>query len=214
MEKIRIIFIDPAQLFRKGFTLYLNAIDGIEVVHDFSSVAELNECDLSDIDLLLFDTVTDEDYFTLTAIQKEHPKLSTLLLSSENRIFENYLFASTNWVNAFLSKDVAPEIIIETLQLLVREKATGIVFPENIRERLFGEAYLRDSFFTAKELNVLGLLGKGKSTQEAAKILNNSKRTVETHRRRMIERIGCKNIIPVIMFALAHNYIRFETQEY
>ncbi|MFT5821473.1 MAG: DNA-binding NarL/FixJ family response regulator [Crocinitomix sp.] len=214
MKKIKIIFIDTAQLFRKGFALYLNALDTIEVVHDFSSVEELNNCNLNGIDLILFDTYTDEDYFTLSTIQKNHPSLRTLLLSSENRIFENYLFASTNKVSAFLSKDAEPEMVTETIQSLVLKNTTGILFPADIRERLFGEGHMRSAFFSMKELNVLGLLGKGKSTKEAAQILNNSKRTVETHRRRMIERIGCKNIIPVIMYALENNYIRIETQEY
>ncbi len=213
MKKIKVIFIDSAQLFRRGFTLYLNAIDTIEVVHDFSPVDELNDCNLNEIDLILFDTRADEDYFTLSKIQKENPNISMLLLSSESRIIENYLFASTNNISAFLTKDAAPEMVIETIQNLALEKATGILFPANIREQLFGEAYLRDSFFSAKELNVLGLLGKGKSTQETAQTLNNSKRTVETHRRRMIERIGCRNIIPVIMYALENKYIRIGTQE-
>jgi DNA-binding NarL/FixJ family response regulator len=214
MKKIKVIFIDTAQLFRKGFALYLNALNTIEVTQELSAIKDLNDCDLSSVDLILFDTFSDDDFFILAEIQKEHPELHTLLLSSEKRLFVNYLFSSTNKVNAFLSKEVEPEMVVETIENLVFENATDIIFPSDIRERLFGEGHIRDSFFTPKELNVLSLLGKGKSTTEAAQILNNSKRTVETHRRRMIERIGCKNIIPVIMYALDNNYIRIEPQEY
>ena len=114
MKKIKVIFIDNALLFRKRFVLYLNAVATIEVMHDFSSIEELNDCNLNGVDLLLFDTQTDEDYFTLSKIQKKYPKLNMILLSDGQRIFENYLFASTHKVNAFLSKKVSPEIVIST----------------------------------------------------------------------------------------------------
>lgn len=214
MKKIKIVFIDNAQLFRKGFSLYLDATDTIEVAENFKSVSELNDYDLGDIDLVLFDTYSDEDYYTLSTILEKWPNLRTVLLSSERRILENYLFASTNAVNGFLARDVDPEQVIDSIQKIVLENGPQVVHPKNIRDRVFGKQNQKESFFTRKELNVLGLLGKGKSTEEAAHILNNSKRTIETHRRRMIERIGCRNIIPVIMFAIENNYIKIETEPY
>jgi DNA-binding NarL/FixJ family response regulator len=214
MKKIKVVLIDSNLIFRKGFALYLNAIEHIAVIDDFSLVEELENYDFNGVDLLLFDTVSDEDYYLLSRIQKEQPTLNTLLLSSEKRIFENYLFAAMNNVNGFLSREVSPEIVIETIQMLAFQKASGIVLPENIRERLFGKKRQRSSIFSRKEINILGLLGKGKSTQEAAQILNSSRRTIETHRRRMIERIGSKNIIPVLMFALENEYIQFEMQDF
>lgn len=235
MKTIKILFIDPAQLFRKGFALYLTGIENIEVIHDINTIDELKKSHLKNIDLILFDTVADSDFRVLSKIQKERPHISLVALSAQQRIFENYLFISTSVLSskrhpetpiersrneveggggrAFLSKKVSPEIVVNTIEQIALQSVTGLVYPENIREQLFGEPHMRESFFSDKELNVLGLLGKGKSTQEAAEILNNSKRTVETHRRRMIERIGCKNIIPVIMYALNHNYLRNEAWE-
>ena len=225
MKTIKILFIDPAQLFRKGFTLYLNEVENIEVVNDLNTIEEIKKSHLKNSDVILFDTVTDSDFRKLSKIQKERPHISLVALSAQQRLFENYLFISTGITSAskgtpslsrgaFLSKTVSPEIVVNTIQQVALQNATGLVYPENIREQLFGEQHMRESFFSDKELNVLGLLGKGKSTQEAAEILNNSKRTIETHRRRMIERIGCKNIIPVIMYALNNNYIRNEAWEY
>ena len=66
------------------------------------------------------------------------------------------------------------------------------------------------NFLTDREKQVIQLICKGKSSAEIAEELFIHQRTVETHRQRMITKVGAKNFIGVIVFALKHNLLDVE----
>ncbi|MFT5822572.1 MAG: DNA-binding NarL/FixJ family response regulator [Crocinitomix sp.] len=210
MKTIKIGLIERNELFGKGLSLYLNENPQIEVISCEKSYENLTT--INNIDVLIFDTRHDNDFSFIRKFQSEHSGLKTILLSSPKRLFENCLFSQTHKINAFLSKEIQPEELIKTILELNAEIQSEIVLPKNLRERIFGRMG-EDSFFSMKERTVLGLLGKGKTTKEASVIMNLSFRTIETHRRRMIERLGCKNIIPVILYAIQENIIQVELND-
>lgn len=55
-------------------------------------------------------------------------------------------------------------------------------------------------FFSAREQEVLELIDKGYTSQAIAKALFISKHTVDTHRRKMLQKTGCANAIALLEF--------------
>jgi RNA polymerase sigma factor (sigma-70 family) len=55
---------------------------------------------------------------------------------------------------------------------------------------------------TPKEREVLQLIAQGLSTQEIAEKLQKSKNTIETHRKRILSKLNCKNMAELTHFAV------------
>lgn len=64
--------------------------------------------------------------------------------------------------------------------------------------------------FTNRELEVLKLICKGKSTLETSEILFLGQRTIETYRANLLEKTDCKNIAELIMYAIRNKLITID----
>ena len=74
---------------------------------------------------------------------------------------------------------------------------------KNLRQFLAGLENLKgkEEIFSQREREVLDLLAKGKSSKEIADALFITERTVETHRKNMIEKVNVKNTVELIAYA-------------
>ncbi|HEX8517198.1 MAG TPA: response regulator transcription factor [Bacteroidia bacterium] len=61
---------------------------------------------------------------------------------------------------------------------------------------------------TKRELQILELLAEGMTNKEIAEKIFLSRRTVETHRKNMIEKLGCKNSSALIKYAIVKGYLK------
>jgi DNA-binding NarL/FixJ family response regulator len=77
-------------------------------------------------------------------------------------------------------------------------------FLEGIVDTLRGEK----DFFSQREKNVLELLGKGFSTKNIAKELFITEKTVETHRKNMVEKAKVKNTAELVAFASSRGFLK------
>lgn len=64
------------------------------------------------------------------------------------------------------------------------------------------------NILSARETEVLKLLSEGCTNKETAKRLSISVRTVETHRKNIMEKIKVKNLAGLIKFSIAHKLIK------
>lgn len=64
--------------------------------------------------------------------------------------------------------------------------------------------------FTDKEKKVMRLVCQQKNTKEIAEILGQSVRTIETDRQYIIKKIGCKNMVGVVFYALENGIYSIE----
>lgn len=107
----------------------------------------------------------------------------------------------------FVVKDAAPQ----ELELALRAAHAGQVFlspqisakmlaPLLNRERPVGIAAL-----PPRQRQILRLIGQGFSTKEIAAELGISVKTVETHRARMIEALGCRRATDLVLLAARHH---------
>ncbi|MCF8405214.1 MAG: LuxR C-terminal-related transcriptional regulator [Bacteroidales bacterium] len=71
------------------------------------------------------------------------------------------------------------------------------LFREHIKEK-------HKNYFSVRELEILDKLKEGKSSNSIASMLLISKHTVDTHRRNMLSKSGCKNTIELLEFSKQH----------
>ena len=86
----------------------------------------------------------------------------------------------------------------------------GVYFTENEQKLLINflqnkkSRYNEEPVFTERETEVIKLICKELTNQEIADKLFLSKRTVETHRQRILERIGAKNTVGLVVYAVVN----------
>ena len=77
-------------------------------------------------------------------------------------------------------------------------------FLEGIVDTLRGEK----DFFSKRERKVLELLGRGYSTKDIARELFITEKTVETHRKNMIDKASVKNTAELVAFASSRGFLK------
>ena len=203
MKTYIITLVEPNALLRQGLKSYLEAqhlIQQVMVYENFNTVG--TTITQKAPDLLLFDTQAEDDFAKIRNLKVQFPEMKTLLLSAESRLRKNKSFAKTNWVDGFLEKNSSPEELTRFIFELLMEKEKDLDPKEENQT---------NNFFSDREIRVLELIAKGKTTKEASVMLNISRRTIEKHRQHIIEKVGGQNIIPALVWSVANNLIQLET---
>ncbi|MEQ9305189.1 MAG: response regulator transcription factor, partial [Marinoscillum sp.] len=116
-------------------------------------------------------------------------------------------------INGFVIKNSPKEEIIKAVnQVLsgedyyskeVMNTIIGSISKKRPVQRLTYEVPLTD-----REKEVLKLICEEMSNQEIADQLFISTRTVESHKRKLLEKTGCKNIAGLVLYALEKGYLQ------
>lgn len=63
------------------------------------------------------------------------------------------------------------------------------------------------SVFTPRESEVLNLLCQGLTTREIAQEIYLSTHTIESHKKNMIQKLGCRNLVQLIVYAVKNKLV-------
>ena len=84
-------------------------------------------------------------------------------------------------------------------------------FASEVKDVLIGSFKSKGSNYvvelTPREKEILALVCQEMSTQEIADLLFISVHTVETHRRSLLSKTGCKNSVGLVRFAMEHHLL-------
>ncbi len=64
-----------------------------------------------------------------------------------------------------------------------------------------------DKLFTPRELEVLNFLCQGLTTREIAQKIYLSTHTIESHKKNMIQKLGCRNLVQLIVYAVKNDLV-------
>ena len=187
---------------------------GLQVVAEASNGAEAVEKAIAEeADLAILDVAMPR----LTGLQaaallrKRRPQARVLLLSMYDT--EQYLFAALRaGACGYLLKSVADEEVVEACHAVLRGEpflvpaGTGRRAREYL-ERLRGGKEAADDVLTPRELEVLKLVGEGRSSQEIAATLVISIKTVERHRANIIEKLGIRDRVHLTRYAIRRGLV-------
>jgi len=77
----------------------------------------------------------------------------------------------------------------------------------NLRKAMSSDSV---SKITSREIEVLRLIADGCSNKEIAKRLNISVRTVETHRKNLMQKLNVKSVAGLIKYSIANNFTKIK----
>jgi DNA-binding NarL/FixJ family response regulator len=194
---VRVVIADDETLLREGLARLL-ADSGIEVVGTTGTADELlrrvalTHPDVAIVDIRMPPTHTDEGLVAAQEIRRSYASTGVLVLSHyleshyAMRLLEDHPERSGYLLKERVS-DVA--VLIDALRRIDEDEC---VLDPTIVSRLVGRPRDQSALgeLTARELEVLGLMAEGHSNDGICKQLFLSPKTVETHVRHILLKLG------------------------
>ncbi|MCC7454289.1 MAG: response regulator transcription factor [Crocinitomix sp.] len=202
---IRIVIVDFQKMFRVSLKSFLSTLPNCEVCLDVSSTKEITkDFNFNAVHLVVFDPA-DTDPADFEKLQQNFESSKFMILTNyvTRDIVTNFMHQG---VSGFFSKDDCPTQLESAIYEIVDSyNLSEVVLGKFVRQVLFDNPKTiaaKNVKFTSREIEVLNLVCLEKTNSEISEILGLSIRTIETHRRRMIDKADCRTIIGVIMNAL------------
>jgi len=204
MTPTRVFVVAPTPTLRAGLRSMLAAADLLVVGEAGLSAGPVPAPALSEADVVL---VADEELLEETALSVSEDGTQSLLLLSEDEGATSRLrtLSLRGW--GVVSTD-APS---EELGAAVAAVAQGLtVLPKSLAERLLDEPAAVEELsepLTARESEVLGLLGHGLSNKMIARELHISEHTVKFHISSLYSKLGVSNRTEAVSQGARHGLI-------
>lgn len=212
---IKIAIVDDHKMFRDGIAYILNSTEGFKVLWTAENSQMTHEkLAACRPDVLLMDiSLGGENGIDLTSeILEDYEDLLILGLSMHHE--EEYIIQMIEkGAKGYLLKDAGVEELKKALNKLV---AGEYYYNESVMRSLIqrvqkpvsaAKSGAADAKLTDREIEILKLVVEEMSNQEISESLFISPRTVESHKRNMFSKLGVKNSIGLVRYALENNLV-------
>lgn len=206
---VRLILADDHKIMREGLRALLAKQKEIEVIAEAESgrgVVEL--CNQLHPDVVVIDiSMPDLNGIDATRqITKQSPDIKVIALSmhSDKKYVKEMLSAGAS---AYLLKDAAFEELGTAIAAVIKNKTylspqiTDTVVKDYVNENAPRES-IAATALSAREREVLQLIAEGRSTRDIAAKLYVSVKTVETHRKQIMDKLGFNSIAELTKYAI------------
>jgi DNA-binding NarL/FixJ family response regulator len=203
---VRVLICDDHTLVRAGLRRLVDSFDGIEVVGEASSADEVVQRSrqmLPDVVLLDVSMPGRSGFDALAELRENQPDTSVVIMSMHDDSL-HVREAMQRGASGFVVKEAAPA----ELEVAIRAAAAGRTFlsPQVFASQL-QQPGMRKSLgdidrLSRRQREILDALGAGRTTKQIAADLGLSVKTVETHRSRMMETLGCRNSTELLRMAM------------
>jgi len=206
--KMRIVVVDDHRLVREGLVARLKSLEGVEIVGEGQDGREAVElCKSTHPDIILMDigmpVLNGIDATRLVRQECRGTKVIALSMHSEKRFVSEALRAG---VSGYVLKDDAFEELAEAIRMVA---AGGVYLSPGVQEAIVsdyagaaGPSSMPRAELTPREREVLQLVAEGMTTKQVAAELNLNVKTIETHRRQVMEKIGADSVAGLVRYAL------------
>jgi two-component system, NarL family, response regulator NreC len=211
----KIYLVEDHELYLEGLTLLLSKKNGMHV----SGTAKNGKTFLDALpaiqdDLLLLD-------LHLPDIEPEDMVKKIRAVKPDNKIIFLTLMRGTRFIHKLLKYNIQGYILksapVEELLVAIKTVAEGGTYyskdiditikEEDTRNTIIIDGKKIDEILTKRELEVLKMVCKEYSNAEIAGKLFLSIGTVETHRKRIISKLGVNNTVGLVKFAVKYNLL-------
>lgn len=213
----KIVIADDHSIVRDGLRAMLAKVADIEVIGEADNgedavamVAEIKP-DIIVMDIGMPGLNGIEATKRITA-SDSNTRVVALSMHSERQYVSEMLRAGAS---GYLLKDSAFEELVDALHAVAEgetylARAVAGVVVDDYVQRLSGAASPSAPAgvraLSPRETEVLSLTTQGKNTKEIASALGLSVKTVETHRRQIMDKLGIYNMVGLVKYALRNGY--------
>jgi DNA-binding NarL/FixJ family response regulator len=211
---INVMIADDHKVFRDGIISIMEDVKDIHIsmqAGDGRQVITLLENEQPDV-IMMDITMGETSGITITKVVKEkYPEVKVLILSmhSESGYIVKALEAGAN---GYLLKDAGSSEMINAIRT-VHSGATyysqqvSSILVQHITQGTQPKSSRSGIPLTTREIEILKLIAEEYSNPEIAEQLFISIRTVDTHRRNLLEKLEVKNTAGLVRYALKHGLV-------
>ncbi|MEZ5196405.1 MAG: response regulator transcription factor [Bacteroidales bacterium] len=210
MEVIKLIVVDDHSLIIDGIKSVLSETPEITIIGEALNGKQLLEMlDTKQPDIVLLDIRMPEldGLDTLKIIKTKYSDVKTIMLSqfSERGMIKRSIEFGAK---GYLLKDCGKSNLIRAIKRVGAGETCFEIYEIN---KMITENSNIYCHLSNKEMEVLRLVCKEYTSKEIAKKLSISNETVNTHRGRIMKKIGAKNVIGLYKWALENKQINFDS---
>lgn len=219
MNKIKILIADDHKIFRDGIRSILEKEKDLEVVDEAANGSEvLEKLESTEVDVIILDLDLGKPTgIEITAIIREkYPEVRVLVLSMIG-LHDFVIQALETGAKGYILKNTGKDEVITAIRSVAKgdsyfsKEVSSILVeqlhkPRTIKKRTDGIP------LTAREIEVLQLIAQEFSNPEIARKLFISIRTVDTHRRNLLEKLGLKNTAGLVKYAISKGLVKEDPQ--
>lgn len=208
---IKVLIVDDHEMIRNGLNALLSDEHDLRVAAFATNGREaIAACEEHDVDVVLMDIMMPEmgGVEATGAITRRYPDIRVLAvtINEQGRYIKEALKAGAC---GYILKHSNREEILTAIRTVNAGKP---YFSGDVLARISDEfargAQLRDiPMLTTKENEVLRLIALECTNQEIAEHLGCGMRTVDTHKRNLIKKLGVKNVVGLVKYAMREGIV-------
>lgn len=210
---MNIVLVDDHALVRTGISYMIKDIDGLAVIGEASGNVHAMELvralrpGMVVTDISMGD---DSGLDLLAQVKRAAPETKVVLLTmhaSQELVSEALRLGA----DGYLLKDSAPSELEVALRAVARGECylspsvSKTMIDRFVRPPAAGDPALE--LLTARQQQILTMIASRKSTKQIAYELDLSEKTVAAHRAQIMERIGVRDLVGLVLFAVKHGLV-------
>jgi DNA-binding NarL/FixJ family response regulator len=210
----RVLLADDHVMVRRGLRMILSAQPDLTVVAEAGDGAEAVElARRTALELVVLDVSMPR----LTGLQaaaqitREHPQLRVLMLSMHDN--EQYLFEALRaGASGYVLKTAADRDLVEACRAVLRGQPflypSGIaVLIRDFLDRARDGEDLPADPLSPRELEVVKLVAEAYTSEQIARLLGLSRKTVERHRENVLGKLGMRDRVELTRYAIRRGLV-------
>ncbi|UXP31727.1 response regulator transcription factor [Reichenbachiella agarivorans] len=209
-EKIKILLVDDHKMIREGIKAFLVDNEDYHVIGEAADGAiALQMFQHLSPDLILVDILMPElngiDLTTAIRLENHQVKIIALTMVSENHHIKQMMKAGAN---GYLLKNCTEKELNDAITEVMKgntyysKEVTDIILRDATKQLDPKKRLSLEVPLTTREQEVLHLICKEYSNAEISDELFIGMRTVDAHKRNLLEKTGCKNVAGLVIYAI------------
>ncbi len=214
MDKIKILIADDHEIIHNGIEDILRSYSNYQIIgHAYNGkeavemAVELNpDVIFMDLSMPVMGGIE-----AIALLKEKRPEIKIIVLTQHDEK-EYAIHAFKSGGNGYLIKNSKKEEIFEAIETVLKNKR---YISYDLSEKMIDNALDKNSpkhseqevHLTRREIEIIRKIADDSSNQEIADSLNISLRTVETHRRNLMQKLKAKSVIAMLKYAVANKLI-------